>query len=69
MQTEANPFQSFQPAGAQAFINGMKCFVQLCDPIGNHPDIPLLGADYMTQEGIILTVNYKTQTVTLERAV
>jgi hypothetical protein len=57
------------PAGARAFINGSKCLVQLCDPTGNHPDIPLLGADYMTQEGIILTVNYKTQTVTLDRAV
>ncbi len=43
----------------------MKCFVRLCDPTGNHPDIPLLALpDYMTQEGFILTVNYKTQTVT-----
>ena len=57
------------PAGARACINGSECLVQLCDPTGDHPDIPLLGSDYMTQEGIILTVNYKTQTVTLDRAV
>jgi len=55
------------PVGAQAMINDVKCFVQLCDPAGSYPDIPVLGADYMSHEGILLTIDYNTQTVTLER--
>lgn len=56
------------PGAAHAVINGFNCQVRLCDPTGNHPDIPVLGADYMFTAGIILTINYKDQTFTLDRA-
>eukprot|EP00798_Chlamydomonas_sp_ICE-L_P003349 gene3349-13380_t len=32
---------------------------------GNHPDIPVLGADFLTMMGAVLTVNYKLSTVSL----
>eukprot|EP00955_Chlamydomonas_euryale_P041876 352149-Chlamydomonas_euryale.AAC.15 len=57
------------PSAAYAVINGFKNQVRLCSPTGNHPEIPMLGADFMTEAGIVLTVNYKDKTCSLDLAI
>ncbi len=56
------------PLATCGFVNGVPCQLQLCAQGGNHPDIPLLGADYLARIGAVLTVNYKIDTVTINLA-
>eukprot|EP00798_Chlamydomonas_sp_ICE-L_P003644 gene3644-13723_t len=53
------------PRATRATINGVHCHVHLCARDGNHPDIPVLGADFLTMMCAVLTVNYKLSTVSL----
>ena len=62
------PGEAPPPRAARAVINGVHCKVQLCAPGGNHPDVPLLGADYLTLMGGVLQLNYKLSSVSLSRA-
>jgi hypothetical protein len=54
------------PSAARVVINGCHSFARRCSPDGNHPDIPVLGADFMNQQGLVLTVDYVAQIVSLE---
>lgn len=54
------------PVAAHTNLNGQRCHVRLCAQNGNHPDIPVLGADYMSTLQLLLLVNYKANTVTLD---
>lgn len=56
------------PSAAFATINGVRHQVKLCEPRGNHPDIPVLGADAMTALGLELRINYGTREVALHLA-
>ena len=40
--------EAVPPRATRGVINGVSCHVQLCAQDGNHPDIPVLGADYLT---------------------
>ena len=53
------------PTSTAAKLNGQRHQVYLCAPAGNHPDIPVLGADAMAALGLELRVNYVTGAVTL----
>eukprot|EP00798_Chlamydomonas_sp_ICE-L_P027831 gene27831-7201_t len=53
------------PRATLATINGVHCHVNLCAHDGNHPDIPVLGADFLTMMSAVLTVDYKLSTVSL----
>jgi hypothetical protein len=56
------------PRATRGIVNGVHCKLQLCAQNGNHPDIPVLGADYLTVMGGLLTINYKLNTVSIGRA-
>jgi hypothetical protein len=56
------------PSAAYAHINGVRHQVTLCEPRGNHPDIPVLGADAMVALGLELRINYRTKEVALHLA-
>eukprot|EP00798_Chlamydomonas_sp_ICE-L_P020469 gene20469-27258_t len=49
------------PRATRATINGVHCHVHLCAQDGNHPDIPVLGADFLTMMGAVLTVTLQAQ--------
>eukprot|EP00798_Chlamydomonas_sp_ICE-L_P003303 gene3303-13329_t len=53
------------PRATLATINGVHCHVNLYAQDGNHPDIPVLGADFLTMMSAVLTVDYKLSTVSL----
>eukprot|EP00798_Chlamydomonas_sp_ICE-L_P001287 gene1287-32636_t len=53
------------PRATLATVNGVHCHVNLCAQDGNHPDIPVLGADFLTMMSAVLTVDYKLSTVSL----
>lgn len=56
------------PRATRGIVNGVHCKLQLCAKDGNHPDIPVLGADYLTMMNGVLTINYKLSTVSIARA-
>eukprot|EP00798_Chlamydomonas_sp_ICE-L_P002315 gene2315-8605_t len=56
------------PQATRGFINGVRCHVQLCAQDGNHPDIPVLGADYLTSIGAVVSVDYRQGTISLRRS-
>lgn len=56
------------PAAAHARINGCPCQVRLRSPACSRPDVSVLGSDFMSSVGVQLLVDYKEQTVTLQRA-
>lgn len=62
---EALGFGDTTPAAAHVSINGQRAKAQLCDPRGNHPDIPVLGADFLARVRARLTVDYDMHTVAL----
>ena len=49
-------------------VNGVHCRLQLCAQDGSHPDIPVLGIDYLTLIGGMLTIDYRLHTVSIGRA-
>lgn len=53
--------------GLKIHINGALRRVKVCEPNGNHPDIPILGADTMREMGLKMCVDYD-YTVTLAPA-
>ena len=53
------------PAAAYAMVNGQRLPVLLCTPTGDHPGIPVLGADSMSKMGLELRIDYVEDTVTL----
>jgi hypothetical protein len=56
------------PSAAYASINGTRQQVFLCDPSGNHADLPVLGADTMRAQHMKLCIDYEAGTVTLSAA-
>ena len=56
------------PSSCTVKINGIPHSVALTSPLGNHKDIPVLGADFMTAQKAHLYVNYASMTVQLNVA-
>ena len=56
------------PRATRGIVNGVHhCELRLCAQDGNHPDIPVIGTDYLSLMGGLLTIDYRLHTVTIGR--
>lgn len=58
------------PSAARGIVNGVPCQLRLCAQDGScsHPDISVLGVDYLHRMGGLLTIDYNLLSVSIHRA-